>query len=286
MIKILGNSFLMGSKNSDSFKVDNSQTIKSVKVESFFIDETPVTNLEFQKFIQDTSYITEAEKYNASFVFTALLDEKTKQKSNPVDFDKLWYYVQGANWKNPEGPHSDIKTRMNHPVVHVSRNDAIEYCNWSGKRLLTEAEWEYAARGGLENQKFPWGNELLLNEEWNCNIWQGEFPFGNTKEDGFLGTAPVKTFKPNNYGLYQMVGNVWEWCSNPKDVDYDYFNQQNSHNIYNANKKQSNNFFAIRGGSFLCHDKFCKRYKVYSRNSNSAESTSSNLSFRCAKSIT
>ncbi len=192
--------------------------------------------------------------------------------------------VEGAKWNNPEGFGSDIESRMNHPVVHVSRNDAIAYCKWAGLRLPTESEWEYAARGGVQT-RYPWGNELVPNGEFMANTWQGEFPKENSLEDGYLGTAPVHQFEPNHFGLYQMIGNVWEWCSNPGKIYLEEFNKKSPQIFWEENKSVNDNEFAIRGGSFLCHDSYCNRYRVAARNANSASSSSSNLGFRVVKDI-
>ena len=178
------------------------------------MDKYAVTNKEFAEFAQETNYKTEAEVFGWSFVFYSFLSAETARiVKQTVAGTPWWAVVEGADWKKPEGPDSDVANRMNHPVVHISWNDASAYCKWSGKRLPTEEEWEYAARGGLEQKIYPWGDELTPNGEHQCNIWQGSFPNQNTAEDGFAGTAPVNSFKPNKYGLYNMSGNVWEWCS-------------------------------------------------------------------------
>ncbi len=178
-----------------------------------------------------------------------------------------------AYWFQPEGPGSTIDDRMDHPVIHVSWNDAKAFCDWAGKRLPTETEWEYAARGGLEQKKYPWGDELTPNGEHYCNIWQGDFPYKNTEEDGYLGTAPATSFPANGFGLYNVAGNVWEWCE-------DWFTNRSDREI---DAKQINNQTpkVMRGGSYLCHKSYCNRYRVAARSSNTMDSSTGNLGFRC-----
>ncbi len=284
MILIKSGKFLMGSDSEDGFIYDKEGPPTLIEINGFYIDETSVTNEEFQKFINETNYITEAEKFGNSFVFAALLTDEERVKYQKADLMGIWFDVPGANWKHPQGPKSNIINKMNYPVVHVSLYDAIEYCKWSGKRLPTEAEWEYAARGGLIQNKFSWGNEIKQNNKYNLNIWNGDFPFGNTLEDGFLDLAPAKSFEPNGYGVYQMLGNIWEWCINTKNVSLEYFQKNKTNEISNLEINE-NKDYAIRGGSYLCHDGFCKRYKVYSRNGTAPRSTAGNMGFRCVKDI-
>lgn len=277
MIRLPGGSFLMGTDDEEGFPADGEGPVREVSVSSIFIDETTVTNRQFDDFIQDTGYQTDAEHYGWSFVFYGLLSEKMRASHPQVAVQTPWWCaIAGATWCHPEGPESHVRERMDHPVVHVSWNDAMAYCTWAGKRLPTEAEWEYAARGGLVQKKFPWGDELTPDGHHHCNIWQGTFPDYNSMEDGFLGTAPAKSFPPNGFGLYNLAGNVWEWCQ-------DWFSQD-FHRTEPRDHPQGPPQGAtkvIRGGSFLCHYSYCNRYRVAARSSNTIDSSSSNMGFRC-----
>lgn len=189
-----------------------------------------------------------------------------------------WLPVKGATWQHPEGPKSNITIRMDHPVIHVSWNDAFSYCSWLDKRLPTEAEWEVACRGGLSDRLFPWGNKLTPNEQFRANIWQGKFPYNNTKEDGYLGTAPITKFLPNSYGLHNIVGNVWEWTS-----DW-WFTKHTSDQIKDPKGPLSGTDKVKKGGSYLCHKSYCYRYRCAARSQNTPDTSAGNLGFRCAMS--
>jgi formylglycine-generating enzyme len=206
MIQLPGGSFLMGTRDEEGFRADGEGPIRPIELSPFQIEPMTVTNAQFAGFVKATGYVTDAERYGFSFVFEGFLSEDNKCVSQAVDAAPWWRAVADAFWKQPEGPGSSITSRRNHPVVHVSWNDAEAYCAWSGTRLPTEAEWEYAARGGLEQRAYPWGDELTPGGRHMCNIWQGHFPAVNTGEDGHLGTAPVKSYRPNGYGLYNVVG--------------------------------------------------------------------------------
>ncbi len=277
MIKLPGGKFLMGTNDEEGFPKDGESPVREITLDPFYIDETAVTNFQFVEFIKATGYITEAERYGWSFVFYGLLSEEDQKRDYQVAAPTPWWYaVPGAQWNHPEGKDSHINERKDHPVVHVSWHDAQAYCQWIGKRLPTEAEWEYAARGGLIQKKFPWGDELTPGGEHRCNIWQGNFPDYNSLEDGFLGTAPAKSFKPNNFGLYNMAGNVWEWCNDWFSSDFHKAGpRKNPAGPLNGESK------IMRGGSFLCHHSYCNRYRVAARSSNTADSSTSNLGFRC-----
>lgn len=279
-IDIEGNQFLMGSSNpEEGFLEDYEYPPKKVRVKDFQICDTPITNKEFQLFVKETNYVTVAEKQGYSFVFEKLLLGKNKQEYPYVAGMPWWRKVIGADWAHPYGAYSGLSGIENHPVVHVSLIDALEFCNWANTSLPTESQWEFAARAGTKSI-FTWGDSLTEGDRYHANTWQGEFPIKNTKMDGYLGTAPVYTYEPNNWGLYQMIGNVWEWCRNPRYAMLDEFNV-NSFNIEDKNSLSGE--YAIRGGSFLCHCSYCNRYRVAARNGTDFMSTSSHLGFRCIR---
>jgi formylglycine-generating enzyme required for sulfatase activity len=268
----------MGS-NDTRFPDDGEGPVRRVTVSEFAIACHAVSNLQFGNFVRATSYTTNAERYGWSFVFEGFLPEDIKRKVGSRAADTPWWLpVPHAYWAQPEGPPSTILGRTDHPVVHVSWNDAQAYCQWSGTRLPTEAEWEIAARGGLEQATYPWGDELTPAGEHRCNIWQGRFPDRNTTEDGYAGTAPVHAFSANGYGLHNMAGNVWEWCE-------DYFSHQYHRLTAAENPLQSEpaRNRSLRGGSFLCHESYCNRYRVAARSSNTSDSSASNIGFRVVR---
>lgn len=278
MIYLPGGQFLMGTDDQEGFPQDGEGPVRPVTVNPFYVDPCTVTNAEFARFVQETGYKTESEQFGWSFVFHLFVSEETAAKvKHVVQRTPWWWNVEGADWAHPEGPDSSIEDRMDHPVIHISWNDAQAYCRWAGKRLLTEAEWEYAARGGLEQKRYPWGDLLKPGTEHMCNIWQGKFPDKNNKSDGYAGTAPVRSFQPNGFGLYNVAGNVWEWCQ-------DWFNPTwhitgPSDNPKGPDKGTSR---VMRGGSYLCHKSYCNRYRVAARSSNTPDSASGNMGFRCA----
>ncbi|MDR6555753.1 formylglycine-generating enzyme required for sulfatase activity [Arthrobacter pascens] len=268
--------FLMGDAFDEGYPADGESPVHQVTLGGFRMDTTAVTNEQFAAFIDSTGYRTEAELFGSSAVFHLLAQADRKDVLGVAAGTPWWLNVRGADWAHPAGPKSDWSNSSDHPVVHVSHNDALAYCRWAGRRLPTEAEWEYAARGGLAGQRYPWGNELLGHgEEHLCNIWQGTFPLANTRDDGHLGTAPVKSFPPNGYGLYEVSGNVWEWCSDwflPK-----YYRNSPGHSPQGPTIGSGR---VMRGGSYLCHDSYCNRYRVAARSSNTPESSSGNTGFR------
>jgi sulfatase modifying factor 1 len=269
--------FIMGNTSTENgFFEDAERPVQSISVTSFYMDETSVTNQQFQAFIQATGYVTTAERYGDSSVFYLLIPEAERANYLPANRMFWWLTVPGACWKHPEGPDSTLEKRLDHPVVHVSYDDAKAYCKWAKKRLPTEAEWEYVARNG-QDTLYPWGNDLLKDQQYHCNIWQGNFPYENSQADGFLGTAPAASFHKNQYGVQQMIGNVWEWCANPSKISLADLAAGKTAVGPVADE------FAIRGGSFLCHQSYCKRYRVFSRNGTYRENTASNLGFRCVK---
>jgi sulfatase modifying factor 1 len=276
MVPIPGGKFLMGTEINDSFPGDGEGPIREVEVNPFYMDQVTVTNKQFEEFVQETSYKTEAETYGWSYVFHLFVSKAGATKvKQVVESTPWWWVVEGAYWKAPEGPDSSIFSRMDHPVIHISWNDAMAFCKWAGKRLPTEAEWEFAARGGLVQKKYAWGDELLPSGEHYCNIWQGKFPTENSAEDGHIGTAPVKSFQPNNYGLYQVAGNVWEWCSDWFSVAQNHSPNKNPTGPTHGETK------VMRGGSYLCHHTYCNRYRVAARTSNTMDSSTGNIGFRC-----
>jgi len=276
MVTVPAGSFRMGTDDA-GFPEDGEGPVREIELDAYHIDQHAVTNAEFVQFVKATGYTTDAERYGWSFIFEDSLDEENEPyATDAVQAAPWWVAVQGACWLRPEGPESDISDRLDHPVVHVSWKDAAAYCEWAGKRLPTEAEWERAARGDLEGKRFPWGDELTPDGEHRCNIWQGDFPERDTGEDGFRGTAPVDAFEPNGHGLYNASGNVWEWCA-------DWFSPD--HHVDGPRKNplgpSDGSERVIRGGSYLCHRSYCNRYRVAARTSNTPDSTTGHMGFRC-----
>ena len=279
MIRLEGGRFLMGSEDPDSIVADGEGPVRPVIVDPFWLDRFPVTNAQFADFIEGTGYKTEAETFGWTFVFIGHLRENGTELQHPEGL-RWWRKVDGADWRHPEGPNSSVTDRANYPVVQVSWNDAAAYCAWAGKRLPTEAEWEFAARGGLEGKRFPWGDELSPGGVHLCNVFQGEFPDHDTAEDGYSAPAPVDSYPPNGYGFYTITGNTWEWCS-------DWFSPD--HHLYatriNPVGPDRGQTRAMRGGSYLCHVSYCNRYLVAARTSNTPDSATTNLGFRCARDV-
>lgn len=241
--------------------------VREVALPAFLIDKTAVTNRDFAAFVGATGYVTEAERQGWSFVFAAQVHpEAVLETEGDVIAPDWWLPVRHASWKAPDGGPERLTNLANHPVVHVSWTDAVAYAEFAGKRLPREDEWEAAARGGLHRAIYAWGDEFRPNGQHMCNIWQGRFPVENTAEDGFLSTAPARSFPPNGFGLYNMLGNVWEWTASPWHEDMP-------------------GLMSMRGGSYLCHASYCNRYRVSARTKNSPQATSSHLGFRCAADI-
>jgi len=270
-----GGEFLMGDEGSDAYPADGEGPVHPVTLPSFRIDVTAVTNAAFTEFARATGYVTDAERFGWSFVFAGLLPDDYPD-TRGVEETPWWRQIYGADWRHPEGTHSGIVDRLDHPVVHVSWNDTQAYCRWAGTRLPTEAEWEYAARGGLEGRSFPWGDDLEPQGEHRMNVWQGDFPAHNSCADGHYGAAPVDAFAPNDYGLHATTGNVWEWCSDWYDAG---FYTRSPHE--NPDGPTSGTARVMRGGSYLCHASYCRRYRVAARSANTPDSTTGNVGFRC-----
>jgi sulfatase modifying factor 1 len=279
MVRLDGGEFQMGSIDRLAYPDDGEGPARRVRLDPFEVEACAVTNADFARFVDATGHVSDAERYGWSFVFAGLLPDDFPP-TRAVTAAPWWRQVEGADWRRPEGPQSDLEGRLDHPVVHVSWSDAVAYCDWAGARLPTEAEWEYAARGGLEAKVFPWGDELEPDGEHRMNVWQGEFPRHNTRADGFLGTCPVDAFPPNGFGLFNVTGNVWEWCS-------DWFSRD-----FHTRDKRTNPQGPIRGtqrstrgGSYLCHHSYCRRYRVAARNSMEPDSTTGNTGFRCVRDV-
>ncbi|TVR05801.1 MAG: formylglycine-generating enzyme family protein [Spirochaetaceae bacterium] len=266
LVPIPAGTFLMGADDAEGFPDDDEGPVRPVTLEGFHIGRFTVTNALFRRFVEVTGFVSEAERFGWSFVFHLLVSPQARRRGDVRRVPGLewWRAVDGACWHRPEGRGSNVRGREDHPVVHVSHNDALAFCEWAGARLPTEAEWERAARGGLEQKRYVWGDELTPGGVHHCNIWQGEFPRINTGEDGFIGTCPVDTFPPNGYGLHNMAGNVWEWCAE----------------TWSARGRTTPDRRVMRGGSYLCHHSYCNRYRVAARSSNTADSTTGNCGFR------
>ncbi|MEM9467239.1 MAG: formylglycine-generating enzyme family protein [Actinomycetota bacterium] len=257
-VTIAAGPFRMGTDD-DRFPADREGPVRTVETASFAIGRTPVTNAQFDAFVAATGFTTLAERDGWSFVFGGLLPDDFPPTQGVVGAE-WWRAVEGADWRHPSGPQSDLDDVADHPVIHVNWFEAVAYAEWTGGRLPTEAEWEKAARGGLDQARFAWGDELEPAGEHRCNIWQGVFPSDNTIDDGWYGTSPVGAYPPNGFGLVDVAGNVWEWTA-------DWWDERHEQR-------------AMRGGSYLCHDSYCNRYRVGARSSNTPDTPTGNLGFR------
>lgn len=310
MVWIAGGEFTMGTDAAIGWASE--KPAHRVRVDGFWIDETDVTNAQFRAFVEATGYVTTAERpvdaaeilkqsppgtptpppeklVPGSLVFHPPVDPVEDLR----DYSQWWQWTPGANWRHPEGPESDLAGREDHPVVHVSWFDAVAYANWTGKRLPSEAEWEFAARGGLDGKAYAWGDEPLSTDRPQCNCWQGTFPALNTARDGYLRTSPVKAFPPNGFGLYDMAGNVWQWCSDWYRIDLYRQRAGQAVTVDPAGPEQSFDprqpYTPLRcqkGGSFLCHPSYCLRYRPSARHGGAPDTGMSHVGFRCVRSLT
>ncbi len=307
MVLIPGGQFLMGGKSAQASRDELPRHL--VTVSSFLMDETEVTNQQFMEFVEATGYKTTAElaldweelkkqvppgtpkPADSLLAPGSLVFTPTKHPVNLNNVNLWWTWTIGASWRHPEGPESEISDKMDHPVVHISYDDALAYAKWAGKRLPTEAEWEWASRGGLDDPEYPWGDQAISESTDKANFWQGVFPFKNTLEDGFNTTAPVKSFPPNGYGLYDMAGNVWEWCQDKYHAE----GYQEKHRVTDVNPtgpefsydplERYVEKYVVRGGSFLCNDSYCSGYRVSRRMRSSRDTGLSHTGFRCVRDI-
>ena len=304
MVWIPAGSFVMGTEQTmfpDEFPPHR------IRLDGFWMDRTEVTNRQFAEFVEATGYVTLAEKppeirsvkpgsaadslailpeFDTPGSICSLPLESRAQIDPRKGAYSWWQYVAGADWKHPEGPESSLEGRMDHPVVHVSWLDAAAYCEWAGKELPTEAQWEYAARGGESGRSYPWGDQLTPRGEWRGNIWQGEFPVQDTGEDGFSGTAPVGSFPANKWGLVDLSGNVWEWCHDYYQPDYySYSPAVNPRGPESSHDPQEPGIIkrVQRGGSFMCSDQYCVGYRVSARMKGEEDSGAFHTGFRCVK---
>jgi len=297
MVWIPGGTFWMGCDDCD---MPDTQPVHLVSVDGFWVDRTPVTNSQFAEFVNATSYITVAERKPDPKDYPGVDPHKLvagsavfNSPSQDVALDDItqwWSYVPGASWNHPEGPATTVQSREDHPVVQISWEDAVAYAKWAGKRLPTEAEFEFAARGGLDRNHYAWGDDLKPGGKWAANIWQGRFPSNNLGEDGYLRTSPVNAFPANGFGLYDVGGNVWQWCADwyrpdyfaTLDVDKVTHNPQGPEDSFDPDEPGARKRVQ-KGGSFLCSDRYCSRYLVGSRGRGSVDSAGSNTGFRCVK---
>lgn len=278
LVTVPGGSFVMGTDSHEGFAEDGEGPARAVQISGFSLAETTVTNVEFREFVRATRYITEAEQLGSSFVFYLQVPALQRATQRPASRELVWWLdVEGACWQRPNGPGSNILNVLEHPVVHVTWNDVSNYCAWAGVRLPTEAEWEYAAGAGQSSPRYPWGDDLQPEGEPVCNIWQGEFP-GRPSDSWVPRPLAAKSYKPNAWGFYQQAGNVWEWVADSFHADY----HTATSNTDPLDQRPSTNR-SMRGGSFLCHESYCNRYRLAARGSNTPNTSTSNIGFRVAK---
>jgi formylglycine-generating enzyme required for sulfatase activity len=282
MVTIPSGAFRYGCDRREGHPADGEGPARLIHVDAFRMDRCTVTNTRFERFVAATGYVTEAERIGWSFVFAGLLPDDFEE-TRGLAAAPWWREVLGADWRHPEGPHSSLAGRADHPVVHVSHNDALAFCAWAGKRLPTEAEWEKAARGGLEGGRFPWGDEETPGGKHRCNVWQGRFPDRNELGDGHYATAPADAFTPNGYSLHNMAGNTWEWCADWFAAPRLLRAAAPGAIIANPRGPADGDLRAMRGGSYLCHPSYCWRYRNAARSAATPDSTSGHIGFRCVR---
>ncbi|WP_114855413.1 formylglycine-generating enzyme family protein [Brachybacterium sp. YJGR34] len=279
-VRVPAGTFLMGDASGDANRADGETPRHEVALGAFDIDATPVTTAAFARFVEETGYRTEAERFGESAVFHLAVEAAEAERIGPTPGVPWWIGVLGADWQHPGGPGSSLAGLEEHPVVHVSWNDAQAYCTWAGRSLATEAQWEYAARGGLDGARYPWGDNPVDEGGWRANIFQGTFPRTNTLEDGFLTTAPGRSFEPNGYGLWQCVGNVWEWCRDWFHPGTYLERSRRGGTHIDPVGPETGHARVLRGGSYLCHDSYCNRYRCSARSRNTPDSSMGNAGFR------
>lgn len=279
MVLVGGGPFAMGAEDAWAYPADGEGPVRDVEMGSFWIDACAVSNAQFTGFVESTGFTTEAEAFEWSFVFAGLLPDDFPPTQAAAQAP-WWRKVEGADWRHPDGPHSSLDGRLDHPVVHISWNDAQAYCAWAGNRLPTEAEWEFAARGGLTQQVFPWGDELEPNGQHLMNVWQGDFPGANAVADGYYGTCSVDAFPANGFGLYNTTGNVWEWTA---DWFHPSFRERDSSIDPKGPPRGTSK--VQKGGSYLCHHSYCRRYRTAARNASTPDSSTGNAGFRCVRDV-
>jgi formylglycine-generating enzyme required for sulfatase activity len=315
MVWVPGGTFTMGSEEDRSLECDaanccgkkDALPLHTVELSGFWMDEAPVTNAQFARFVASTGHVTRAERIEDKYGRSSYVFRPRPGITSLKNHMQWWEMVPGADWRHPEGPDSSIDGKDDHPVVQVSYDDALEYCRWAEKRLPTEAEYEYAARGGLDQKRYAWGDELMPGDKWMANIWQGKFPYENTKADGFATTSPVKSFPANGFRLYDMSGNVWQWCADwyrpdyyensprldPRGPDDSYDSSESDPDPADPTKRlpridartgQPIAKRVQRGGSFLCSDMYCKGYMPGSRGKGEPDSPANHVGFRCVRS--
>ncbi len=282
LVEIPAGTFRMGSESAAAFPGDGEGPVREVTLTGYRIGVHTVTNAEYATFVQTSGYVTEAERYGWSYVFDGHINPEARASvmAGSPPATPWWRGVQGASWRAPCGPGSSIDAILDHPVVHVSHHDAVAYSHWCGARLPTEAEWEMAARGGLDQATYPWGDQLTPRGEHRCNIWQGQFPFRNTAADGYHSTAPASSFQPNGSGLYNCAGNVWEWTADWFSADWHLTSDDRSRTQPTGPETGTDR--VTKGGSFLCHASYCNRYRPAARTHNTPDTSLSHTGFRIA----